>query len=128
MLGRNSLIALALIPVPATAGTYPSQCPKTLPGWLNQSGINAVDGLDNRVHLGRDGSLRWNGTRVTTANIESYASIVVQMRPQPLTVLEIEDGASCDQVQAIRQLLDAHAQCAGGARCGEGVRARRQVK
>ena len=123
MRGRSSAILAALI-LSACGGerAYPEQCAARLPGWKQPNdGYGALVGV-NKIRLLRDGSLRWNGAKITEEQLAELSAAVPTMEPTPFTILEIENGASCDVVQKARETINIRAKCAAGElrACGEG--------
>jgi hypothetical protein len=92
-----------------------------LVGWMKPA--DAPRELElNRVTLKSDGSLLWNGSPVSPAELGSLSQRVATFDPRPLTALEIENGTDCDRVRDIRHFIDRQARCQEqpGRICGEG--------
>ena len=116
MLAISSALLLGLAAAPPV-GLYPHQCGAALPGW--ESPLSNVRRVENRLRLKADGSLEWNGTRVSEESVVQYLQLVASMPPQPFTILEIEKGASCERARAARMLIDLWVTCRAGPVCGE---------
>ena len=123
MRGRSSAILAALV-LSGCSGeqTYPERCAARLPGWRQPSdGYGALEGI-NKVRMLRDGTLRWNGAKITEKQLAELSATSSTLRPTPFTILEIENGASCSDVQKTRKIIDIRAKCTAGElrACGEG--------
>src|SRR5690349_874135 len=107
MRGKSSLFAAALLLSGCSqAGKYPEQCGALLPGWKKPTDGYGVLTLVNKVHISRDGDLRWNGRKITKDELRSFAATLPEMNPIPFTTLEVELGTSCDEVGAVREIVD----------------------
>ena len=116
MLGTGSAILLSVAAPPAT-GAYPEQCHAALPGW--ESPLSNAQRVENRLRLKANGTLEWNGTRVSESHVAKYAKLLTEVQPQPFTILEIEKGASCERASAIRNLIEQQVKCRASTLCGE---------
>ena len=123
MLGRNSAVALCvLLAGCGSEAVYPAQCGTPLAGWRTPSDGYGALSITNRVSIKQDGSLRWNGKRITPEQLRTYSSMLPEMNPIPFTILQIDDGASCSRVQEVREAISNAAKCVDkyGSTCGEG--------
>jgi hypothetical protein len=70
----------------------------------------------------RNNRIIWNGKQVSLEQLSAYSSMLPQMNPIPFTILQIDNGASCEVVREIRQTINDRAKCNGeyGSSCGEG--------
>jgi hypothetical protein len=116
MLEISSAILLSVAP-PLATGAYPEQCGAALPGW--ESPLSNAQRVENRLRLKANGTLEWNGTRVSEGNVAEYAKLLTELQPQPFTILEIEKGASCERASAIRNLIEQQVKCRASTLCGE---------
>ena len=116
MLGTGSAILLSVAAPPAT-GAYPEQCHAALPGW--ESPLSNAQRVENRLRLKVNGTLEWNGTRVSEGHVAEYAKLLTEVQPQPFTILEIEKGASCERASAMRNLIEQQVKCRASTLCGE---------
>lgn len=62
-----------------------------------------------------------NGKPVSREALDKYLALGVAMNPEPWVFLETEMGASCASVEAIRDQIEQHVDCATGYRCNEGI-------
>ncbi len=77
----------------------------------------------NLVALTRDGSIYWNGARVSRARLSRYLVISHGLNPEPDIFLETEMGVSCRALEAVRDQMDKSLECkAPYSRCAEGIR------
>ena len=122
MPGRSSLLALGLfLSACSKPAIYPDQCPAVLPKWKQPPQGYSILGIANRIHLQRDGSLKWNGQEISGLKLAEYAHLVSGLNPRPFTILQIDQGTDCSHVRVIRNLIDLQAKCQEYAGlCGEG--------
>ena len=118
MFAKASFIALALATLGGDAGSYPQQCGTLLPGWA-KPGLK-LSAPVNTVRVQRDGSLIWNGSSVNEGHVAEYMGLVGSMKPQSFTILDIENGAPCEQVNLVRKIVEEGADCRETGTCGEG--------
>lgn len=76
----------------------------------------------NLVGFDRDGSIIWNGDRIDGRRFASFLAGSHQLNPNPEAFLEVEAGAPCAALEAVRDEMDRRLQCRSGGRCAEGVR------
>lgn len=86
---------------------------------------SAEVGERNVIGIQQSGDITWNHFRVASPH-GSYSELVKLVKharrsqPQLLTVLEVEEGAPCGEVERIRQLMIEHLRCAHSQKCFEG--------
>ena len=75
-----------------------------------------------KVGLDRTGALYWNGKPVDRQALDKNLSMLPTMNPEPWVFLETEMGAPCASLEALRDQIEKHMQCAKNSwRCNEGV-------
>jgi hypothetical protein len=75
----------------------------------------------NKIALDRNGATYWNGTPISARTLDKYLSIVPNMNPIPVTFLEVEMGAPCDALDALRKKMEQRLHCADRGPCAEGI-------
>jgi hypothetical protein len=124
MRGINVVVVAALFLAGCQSqGRYPEQCAARIPGWKKPSDGYGILAITNKVHLGSDGTIKWNGQPITSAQLAEYSAIVPEMNPVPFMILDIEPGTPCQFVIETRQLIDQKAKCRETPQwsaCGEG--------
>ncbi|GLR47482.1 hypothetical protein GCM10007925_11940 [Sphingomonas astaxanthinifaciens DSM 22298] len=60
----------------------------------------------NQITVAPDSALLWNGSRVTDAQVLSYAKIVAQLQPGPVTALVLRPGVTDERRGALISLLN----------------------
>ena len=74
----------------------------------------------NKIKVLRDGVVSWNGAQASSKQLDNLLRTVGQMKPQPLTQFEWEQGAPCVSIEEVRKLMKKHLKCAGSKNCMEG--------
>ena len=79
----------------------------------------------NVIKVHRSGAVTWNGADLRTHHgwtptLKLYLELVPQLKPQPLTFLDWEQGAPCDTIQAVRSVMREHLTCDGSRTCLQG--------
>ena len=122
MLVRGSLLALSLLlSACSKPGIYPKQCSALLPKWRKPAEGYGILVMPNRIRLRRDGSLMWNGERISEARLATYSHASSELNPRPFIILQIDPGTDCGRVRVIRNLVDEQAKCQEYPRlCSEG--------
>ena len=67
--------------------------------------------VSNRIELTRSGAMLWNGGATDLVQLRQYLGIVAEMSPQPLLVVEIEEGAPKGSVQDLRAAIGQSGVC-----------------
>jgi hypothetical protein len=94
-----------------------------LPHWRSPQEGFSVLAPSSRVELMRDGSLIWNGERVSEVRLAQYSHQSSKLNPRPFIIFQVENGAACSRVRVIRNLIDQQAKCQEqgyAGLCGEG--------
>ncbi|MDP5279540.1 hypothetical protein Q9Q95_11455 [Sphingomonas sp. DG1-23] len=116
---RAGMFVVGLSILLAGCESPPKQCQAVPDGWLDgKSKIPELAPI-NRLHLARDGSMRWNGMAVTSAAVRGILLTTARDQPRPFLLLDYDSGLSCDQIYRFREFVDQAYQCRAG-NCGEG--------
>lgn len=76
----------------------------------------------NRISLIKDGSIYWNGAKISPAQLTRYLNLSHQMNPEPNHFLETEMGVSCRSLEALRDQMDQALECKKPySHCSEGI-------
>jgi hypothetical protein len=75
----------------------------------------------NRIKALREGTITWNGQGVSAKELDTLFSTVSQMKPQPLTQFEWEQGAPCSSLEKVRKLMRERLDCDKTKNCLEGA-------
>jgi hypothetical protein len=74
------------------------------------------------VSLAHDGSIYWNGARISSARFGEYLKETHTMNPEPTVFLETEMGVSCSALEAVRDQMDQALECKKAySSCAEGI-------
>jgi len=74
------------------------------------------------VAIDRNGSVYFQGSRTTVAELPAKFDIVPQMgEPEPATILETEMGAPCATLDRVRSIMNERLKCDRGGHCDEGI-------
>ncbi len=119
---RSSLLALSLaLCACGKPAIYPEQCAAVLPKWKQPPEGYSILGIANRIHLQRDGSMKWNGREISEIKLAEYSHLISELNPRAFTILQIDQGTDCSRVRTVRNLVDLQAKCQEYAGlCGEG--------
>lgn len=93
-----------------------------MPSWVtNEHGFGTL-GIAADVRVRKNGQLMFNREPVTTEKLTEYSKLLREMDPRVFVAFAIDEGAKCEQVNAVRAILDAGLDCKGAydGRCGEG--------
>jgi hypothetical protein len=119
----SCLVTLSLISC-ARETRYPEQCGAILPGWKKPSDGYGVLAITNKVRLRSDATLKWNGAPITHEQLASYSRQITKLNPRPFTILEVDRGTACADVQITRKIINDQVNCTefpGFGLCGEGA-------
>lgn len=118
---QGLLVSLLLTAGCQDVGTYGKRCSAPLAHWRKQSeGINH-HAISAHVRLASNGSITWNGLKVTQSKLSTLLDESRSMNPSPFIILSAEADTACNRVRAIRTLMDAR-YCSRHWACGEGSR------
>ena len=92
----------------AAASAYASTCVAPLSNWglVQRVPDQAREHPLNVIDVETEGVLRWNGTAVTEAQVQSYLRVVTKMNSSNITVLKAHPEAPCVTVARVRQLMN----------------------
>lgn len=79
--------------------------------------------MRNNLALTHDGSVYWNGAKVSLRTVDLYLGRSHTMSPEPVVLLEAEMGAPCGALEDLRNRMDKALECkVAGSPCEEGLR------
>jgi biopolymer transport protein ExbD len=82
-------------------------------------GIPSETFVIDRIHVDREGALRWNGVPANRATLRKYLSAIATVQPRAFVILDPDPRADCRSVEAVREDMDRSGYCSPGL-CGEG--------
>ncbi len=95
--------------------TQASRCGGLPVGWQSLENFGGAGDfrIQNRLHLTRQGELRWNETPVTEHTAQSYLELTGSSAypVPPLLHLVVDEGASCELVERVRAEVSAGQGC-----------------
>jgi hypothetical protein len=94
-------------------------CTAPRAGWAVPSDGSPHMAVINRIAIGRDQGIKWNGVAVSRERLREYLGIVRTMEPLPFTILSFASDVDCQLLESIRDDMAASLPCDRGA-CGEG--------
>jgi hypothetical protein len=71
----------------------------------------SIDPVLNRVTLGRQGTIAWNGTPVTLPVLRQYLDRTRQLPTQPMLVTSAEAGSDPAFVETVREAIFVSLDC-----------------
>ncbi|WP_343613971.1 hypothetical protein [Novosphingobium sp.] len=90
--------------------------------WRDPAKVVPLETLRNRVALGRNGQVYWNGNSVTQARLGELLKASRKMNPMPGIYLEAEMGVLCSDLDKLRDQMDMALEChTDGRHCLEGL-------
>lgn len=76
----------------------------------------------NQISLTRDGSIYWNGSKISPERLSGYLRVSHGMNPEPNHFLQTEMGTSCKSIEALRDRMDQALECKKPySHCSEGI-------
>jgi len=123
MPARSSAIFLALLLAGCkNAAVYSGQCKQMLPGWVTNEHGFGILGIAVDIRLHQSGRLTFNREPVTLEELKTRSRLLGEMNPSVFVTFAADEGSLCEQVGAVRAIIDAGAKCNGDNRglCGEG--------
>lgn len=92
----------------------------TLPAnWITPRHGRGVLSVLSVISVASDGTIRWNGVKVSEALLGSYLKQLGTMNPLPVTQVKFEPDVHCVTVVRLRQLMSETLDCSYG-KCAEG--------
>jgi biopolymer transport protein ExbD len=120
-------IALGLL----TAGLALAGCSKPEPlacqapreHWQKPHNFDGLTPMLNEVALTHDGSVHWNGQRISPTQFSKYLAGSHGLNPEPIVFLQTEMGVSCRTLEAVRNQMEQALECNKPySRCAEGIK------
>jgi len=75
----------------------------------------------NRLAVGKDGKIYWNGKEEAFGTLSKYLELTHDMNPEPRVFLEVEAGAPCEMLERVRTEMERKLDCGPYSACEEGV-------
>lgn len=76
----------------------------------------------NQISLTHDGSIYWNGSKLSSEHLSEYLRISHGLNPEPIHFLQTEMGVSCKALEALRDQMDQALECKKPySHCSEGI-------
>jgi len=88
------------------------------PRWGKQGIENGELVTFNELVVGPS-SMLWNASTIDWTTLEDYLKQTKVLSPQPVTVLIVKDRANCDDVWAVRHMMESQLRCSVEKRCVE---------
>ena len=99
--------------------TYGDGCGVLPANWITpRHGRSIMSGL-SVISVASDGTISWNGVKVSEATLASYLKQSRALNPLPVTQIKFQPGVDCDTVARLRRLMSETLDCSYG-RCAEG--------
>lgn len=100
----------------------PRACSAPRDYWQKPHNFAGLVPIMNEISLTRDGSIYWNGTRISRATFAKYLATSHGLNPEPNHFLQTEMDVSCSDVEAVRDLMDRALECRKAySHCAEGI-------
>jgi hypothetical protein len=101
----------------------PTACTPARANWSRPSAGQFYP-IHNKVTLKADGSVLWNGYRVTEASLDHLLGLAKKIPTIPAIDLQAEMGVSCRQLDRLRDYIEVKYECNksnGNSLCFEGL-------
>ena len=90
--------------------------------WRKPHNFDGLMPMMNKVSLTRDGSIHWNGNRVSSSRFSKYLAISHSLNPEPIVFLQTEMRVSCQALEAVRDQMEQALECNKPySSCAEGL-------
>lgn len=124
MTRRSPLTLLvACAAIAACSSSDPRACTPPRDYWTKPHNRGGLVPVSNALALTHNGSIYWNGTKVSLKTVDLYLRQSHMMSPEPVVFLEAEMGAPCRVLEDLRDRMDKALECRkAGSRCEEGLR------
>lgn len=99
--------------------TYAEGCGAPPAGWITPRQGRSVLSMIYVISVAADGSLSWNGDKVSRNELATYLKQTARLIPAPVTQIKFASAVDCDTVINLRQLMAQTFDCRYG-RCAEG--------
>ncbi|MGP7797128.1 ExbD/TolR family protein [Sphingomonas sp. CLY1604] len=115
--------AIAAMLIVACSQHDPRACKTPRSYWQEPYKFGGIEPIMSVVALTHGGTIYWNGTAVSRAQLNEYLKISHGLNPEPHIFLETEMGVSCEALEAVRDQIDRQLDCRKPySRCSEGIR------
>jgi hypothetical protein len=100
----------------------PQACKPPRSYWQKPHNFDGLMPMMNQISLTHDGSIYWNGTRLSSERLSEYLRVSRGMNPEPNHFLQTEMGTSCKAIEALRDRMDQALECKKPySHCSEGI-------
>ena len=120
---RHLVLAFPII-VTSACGSEPRTeraCTPPKSYWQKPHNFLGLVPLMNHVSISEQGTLHWNGERVSSGTLTGLLRQSHELHPEPVVFLETEMGVPCETVDAVRKQIDDTLECKDTGRCAEGI-------
>jgi hypothetical protein len=70
----------------------------------------------NKLHP----QIAWNGSPIDRRTLDSYLIAVTKMKPIPVTEISFSHGAPCEEIRAVRKMMENRLDCERSHKCVQG--------
>jgi hypothetical protein len=100
----------------------PQACKPPRLYWQQPHNFSGLMPMMNQISLTRDGSIYWNGSKISPERLSGYLRVSHGMNPEPNHFLQTEMGISCKSIEALRDRMDQALECKKPySHCSEGI-------
>ena len=119
---RSGIVAVMFgLVLSACSNAKPTACTAPRGHWRRPVPSPGLHMIWNRVSLTHDGTVYWNGSRVSKAELIHLLRNSHHLNPEPDVLLEAEMGVPCETLEGIRDQMEESLGChSGEGRCVEG--------
>jgi hypothetical protein len=104
------------------ARSEPQACQPPRSYWQKPHNFVGLRPSMNQISLLRDGSIDWNGKKVSSVTLSRYLDLSHKMNPEPDVFLQTEMGVPCRDVEILRDRMDRSLECKKSySNCAEGI-------
>lgn len=100
----------------------PMACKPPRSYWQKPHNFDGLTPIMNQISLTHDGSIYWNGSKLSSERLSEYLRVSHGLNPQPNHFLQTEMGVSCKALEALRDRMDQALECKKAfSHCAEGI-------
>ena len=88
-------------------------------GWITPRHGRGVMSLLSVISVASDGTIFWNGRKVSEEQFSVYLKETTGLTPLPVTQIKFADGVDCGTVERLRRAMVQTLDC-GSGKCAEG--------
>lgn len=117
------MVLVACSGIAACSSPEPQACTPPRDYWSKPHNRVGLFPVSNTLSVTHDGSIYWNGAKVSLRTVDLYLRQSHTMNPEPVVFLEAEMGSSCRALEDLRDRMDKALECKKAwSRCEEGLR------